>query len=98
MNKMSYGHVCLGQRSSLSDENGMERLEKKVWVGNSHFLKNISLCCAESSLTQGLLSSCREQRSLCSCGAWVSHCSGFFCCRAWALGLMGFIRCGTWAQ
>ena len=21
-----------------------------------------------------------------SCGAWASHCGGFFCCRAWALG------------
>ena len=45
MNEMSHGHVCLGQRGSLSEGNGMERLEKKVCVGNSHlfiyFLKHI---------------------------------------------------------
>ena len=29
-----------------------------------------------------------------SCGAWASHCGGFFCCRAWALvrGLQ-WLRC-----
>ena len=36
MNEMSHGHVCLGQRGSSSEGNGMERLEKKVCVGNSH--------------------------------------------------------------
>ena len=30
-------------------------------------------------------SSCGKWRLLSSCGAWASHCSGFFCCRAWAL-------------
>ena len=58
--------------------------------------------CAGSSLLQGLLSGCGEQRLLCSCGVTASHCGG---CRAWGLCSWGswalehrLSSCGTRAQ
>ena len=65
----------------------------------------LGLCCYAS-----FFSSCGEQGLLCSCSAWVSHCSGFSCCRAQAPGCAGFSicssqvldqrldSCGTWAK
>ena len=47
-------------------------------------------------------STCRDQGLLCSCYAWASHCSGFFC-GAQALGMWasvavarGLSGCGAW--
>ena len=55
-------------------------------------LKNIYLCLAALGLhcCTRAFSSYNEQGLLSSCGAWASHCGGFFCFRAQALGV--------WAQ
>jgi len=45
----------------------------------------LGLCCYGRTF-----SSCGEQGPLVSCGAWASHCRGYFCCRAQALS--------TWAS
>ena len=47
-------------------------------------------------------SSCSEWQLLSSCGAWTSHCSGFFFCGAEALGVQASVimelklLCGLW--
>ena len=54
--------------------------------------------CAESSLLCGLFSSCVEQGLISSCGARVSHCSGFSFRGVQALELTGFSSSSTWAH
>ena len=55
----------------------------------SFFMAVLGLhCCVQA------FSSCSESGLLSSCGAWVSHCSGFSCCRAQALGYWEFSSCG----
>ena len=51
-----------------------------------NFFNLFIFVCAGSLLLQGPFSSSREQGSLSSCSAEVSHCGGFSCCRAWAPG------------
>ena len=42
-------------------------------------------------------SSYREQ-ALLLCGAWSTHCGGFFCFAAQDLGCVGFSGWGAWTQ
>ena len=70
----------------------------KHWHLKHFFLLNFIYLfifgCAGSLLLRGPLSTCREQGSLSSCSAEVSHC-GSFCCRAWALGAGTQLWCMT---
>ena len=54
-----------------------------------NFIYLFTFGCIGSSLLCGLFSSCDEQGLLSSCGAWASHCNGFFC-GAWAIGHTSF--------
>ena len=68
------------------------------------FLINLYFGCVRSLLLRaGFLQLWRAGATL-RCGAWASHCGGFFCCGAWALGVWasavvarGLGSCGSWA-
>ena len=76
-------------------------LKYKKLLNNSYFLKKFNYFIFLFLAALGLHCFVRASSS---CGAWPSHCGGFFCCGAWALGAPASLAvahrlnsCGSWA-
>ena len=98
-------HQLAARKDGQSEPLVLEQVKREIKENNISclwilFKKNnflIFLAVLELHCYEGFFSGCGEQGLLFSCGAQVSHCSGFIYCQTWALGYMGFNGCSSWA-